>query len=588
MDQDYYITHKMKNFKIRSYTKSTFAYTKLRKTFGRQPLFQMVPAHIIDSINPDQELQKEYILRNPVHREVQASLPQSEHETNTRRRVMHEQGINHTEGGWPPDVHLYNEDHLNRHRRRVQHEDNYIHSILNMKPYVEHLIDQNNAIDMYQTYFADMQPQTPVEKYNIQIANIFRDPFCRPVSCITWTNEKIAKLVASYCYKMYPESETKSKKICYVWDVNKQTSPIYEFSPTHGCWQVACSPLESDLLITGLGNGTVSVFDIRVSSNSVGSSSIYNSHFAPVTALLYTNSRTNSEFFTGSPDGQCLWWDKRNLSKPIDRLQMSVKLAVNEEPSFINSQGVSALEFDRGLPTKFLCGTESGLIINTNRMGRSRSEILTSFWDAHTGPVKAVQRSPCTLRMFISCGDWRVRIWSEEVRTAPIIVTRPYRYQITDVSWAPLRFSSYMAVSEDGIFHYWDLLRKYNQPVANLHISSHGLNKVTPHPEGQSIAVGDNEGSLFLLHLSDNMIFPGPNDKQLMHQTYNRETKREHNVDTRLKEQRLKMRTGVEPPTVFNEEENSDIDDLEEVTKEYFNTVKKEISQMGGALAGDS
>ncbi|XP_023941304.1 dynein intermediate chain 3, ciliary-like [Bicyclus anynana] len=577
----------MKKFKIGTYRQSNYAYTKLRKTFGRQPLFQIVPAHIIDSINSDVELHKEYVLRNPVHREIQATLPQSEHDTNTKQIVMHEQGINHTEGGWPRDVHLYNEDHLNRHRRRVQHEDNYVHSILNMRPQIEHFIDQNNAIDMYQTYFADMEARAPVEKYNVQIANVFRDPFCRPVSSIAWTDEKRAKLVASYCHKNFQESETNEKNVCYVWDINKQTSPVQEFSPTHGCWQVVCAPLESDILITGLVNGTINVFDIRASSNPVSSSSIYNSHFAPITALRYTHLRTNTEFFTGSPDGQCLWWDKRNLSKPIDRLLMSVKLEGNEAPSFTNSEGVSSLEFDRGLPTKFLCGTESGLIINANRMGRSHSEVLTSYWNAHTGLVRAVQRSPCTLRMFISCGDYRVRIWSEEVRTAPIIVTNPYRSEVTDVCWAPLRYTSYMAVTEDGVFHYWDLIRKYHQPTAKLRVSRHGLNKLMPHPKGQSIGVGDNVGSLFLLHLSENMISSGPNDKQLMHQIYNRETKREHNVDTRFKEQRLKMRVETEPTAEINEdEENNSIDDLEQLTKEYLNTVQEEMGEIGGILNG--
>lgn len=573
---------------MKSYSKLTYPYTKLRKDFGKQPLFQTVPAHIIDSINSDKELQNEYVLRNPVHREVQATLPQAEHDTNTKQIIIHEQGINHTEGGWPRDVHLYNEDHLSRHRRRVQHEDHYIHSILNMKPLIEHFIDQNNAIDVYQTYFADMQPQAPVEKYNVQIANVFRDSFRRPISCIAWMNEKRGKLVTSYCHKSSPESGINQKTVCYVWDVNKQASPIYEFSPSHGCWQVACSPLESDVLITGLGNGTVCVFDVRASPSSVGSSSIYNSHFAPVTALLYTHSRTNTEFFTGSPDGQCLWWDKRNLSKPIDRLLMSVKLAVNEEPSLFNSEGVSSLEFDRGLPTKFLCGTESGLIINVNRMGKKHSEILTSYWEAHTGPVRAVQRSPCTLRMFISCGDSRVRIWSEEVRTAPIIVSNPYRYEVTDVCWAPLRYSSYMAVSEDGNFYYWDLLRKYNRAVTVLHVSKHGLNKIAPHQGGELVAVGDNEGSLFLLRLSDNMSFPGANDKQLMHQIYNRETKREHNVDTRVKELRLRARVEEEPQTVSNEDVINDFDDLQKVSEDYLNAVKEEMGRMGGTLAAKS
>ncbi|XP_046959685.1 dynein intermediate chain 3, ciliary-like [Vanessa cardui] len=567
-----------------TYFKSTYEYTKLRKNFGKQPLFQNVPAHILDSINPDYELQKQYILRNPVHREVQAVSPQTEHDSNTKQVIKHEQGINHTEGGWPRDVHLYNEEHILRHRRRIQHEENYVHSVLNLRPAMEHFIDQNNAIDMYQAYFSDMEPQAPVEEYKVQIANVFRDTFNRPISSIAWTNEKKSKVIASYCYKTYSvEPDRNQNNICYVWDVNRQTSPIYEFSPKSCCWQVESSPVEAEVIVAGLSNGTINIFDIRSSSEPVTTSSIYNSHLGPITALLFTHSRTHTEFFTGSLDGQCLWWDKRNISKPVDQLSMSVRYPADEEPNLTNSEGISSLQFDKGLPTKFLCGTESGLVINANRMGRSHSEILTSYWVAHTGPVRSVHRSPCTLRMFITCGDWNVKIWSEEVRSGPIIVTKPYRHQITDVSWAPLRYSCYMVVAADGVFNYWDLLRKYKQPVASLNISDHGLTKIAPHPEGESIAVGDNYGSLFLLHLSDNMIYPGVNDKQLMHQIYDRETRREHILDARLKEIRLKARMEQEPSIILPEE-TTDTEDLEAEEELYFKIVKEEINITDGVF----
>ncbi|XP_045448777.1 dynein intermediate chain 3, ciliary-like [Melitaea cinxia] len=566
------------------YSKSTYEYTKLRKNFGRQPLFQNVPAHIIDTINPDYELQKQYTLRNPVHQQIQATLPQTDHESNTKKIVKHEQGINHTEGGWPRDVHLYNEEHILRHRRRIQHDESYVHSVLNLKPSLEHLIDQNNAIDMYQSYFTNIHPQASVEKYNVQISNEFRDPYHRPISCIAWTNERNSKLITSYCDKIYSiESDTNPQNVCYIWDVNRQTSPVYQFSPENGCWQVTGSPVRPEIIVAGLENGIFNIFDTRMGSKPVCSSSIYNSHFGPITALLYTHTRTNTEFFTGSLDGQCLWWDERNISQPIDKLPMSVRFSTKAEPNLTNSEGVSSLQFDKGLPTKFLCGTESGLVINANRMGRSHSEILTSYWEAHTGPVRAVHRSPCTLRMFITCGDSTVKVWSEEVRTASIIFTKPYRQQITDVSWAPLRYSCYMVVSAGGVFYYWDLLRKFDQPVASLNISNHGLTKVVPHLEGESIAVGDNYGSLFLLHLSENMIFPGPNDKQFMHQVYDRETRREHILDARLKELRLKTRT---EPTTDATDDNTDTEnfDVEKETEDYFKIVKEEISLMGGVF----
>ncbi|KAG6445312.1 dynein intermediate chain 3, ciliary-like [Manduca sexta] len=563
------------------YMKSTYEYTKLRKNFGRQILFQALPAQMLDSINPNIEDQQQYILRNPVHRDVQATMPQSENETNTKQVVIHEQGINHTEGGWPREVHTYNEDHVLRHCRRVMHDDNYIHTVLSLAPIMEHYVDQNNAIEMYQNYFDDMTPQKPVEKYSVRVTNIFRDVLHRSINCIQWTNEKKPKLVVAYADKYSPESDILKSNDCYIWDINRQMSPLQELNLDQACWQLACSPVDPEVVIAGLENGTVNIFDIRESANAVSSSSVYNSHRSPVTALLYTHSRTHTEFFTGSLDGQCIWWDCRNLSQPLDRLTMSVRIASGEEPCFTNAEGVTSLDYDQGLPTKFLCGTESGLVINVNRMGRTHSEVLSSYWDAHCGPVRAVHRSHCTLRMFLTCGDWAVRIWSEEVRTAPIIVTKPYRQQVTDATWAPLRYSSYMVACADGIFYYWDFLRKYKDPLVTLKVSNSELKRITPHRKGELVAIGDNDGSLFLLSLSEYMIAPGKDDKQLMMKTYERETRREHFLDTRLKEIRLKAR--AEEITAEDTSLGEEVDEETETKKteeEYFKIVNEELRQM--------
>lgn len=563
------------------YMKSTYEYTKSRKNFGRQALFQSVAAHILDSILPDKEEQKKYILRNPVHREITATMAQSENETNTPQVVLHEQGINHNEGGWPREVHVYNEDHVFRYRRRIMHDENYIHTVMSLSPVVQHYVNQNNAIEMYQTYFDDMKYQEPVEKYNVSVANVFRDSHHKPISCIQWTNEKKSKLAVAYCERKYSHIESSKRNYCYLWDVNRQTEPVHEITPKNPCWQLACSPVNSELIIAGLSNGTVNLFDIRQGSNAVYNSSVYNSHRDPVTALLYTHSRTHTEFFTGSIDGQCLWWDLRNLSKPLDCLVMSIRMPSNESPSLNKSEGVSSLEFDHGLPTKFLCGTESGLVINVNRMGRIHSEMLTSYWDCHAGPVRSVHRSNCTTRMFLTCGDWSVRIWSEEVHTAPIIVTKPYRYEVTDAAWAPLRYSSYMVACSDGIFSYWDILRKYKAPVISFQVSKYELTKICPHTNGQSVAIGDNNGCLFLLMLSQNMILPSKYDKQLMLQIYSREARREHNLDTRLKEIRLKMRT-EQAALVIPSKSDLNLEDQQDraTDQEYFDKITSELKQM--------
>lgn len=564
------------------YIKSTYEYSKQRKTFGRQPLFQDF-SHILDSIKPNEAEQKLYILRNPVNRMVQATKPKVLKDTNTPQIETYEQGINHVEGGWPREVHLYNEDHVIRHRRRVQHEDNYINTVIKLSPVMTHYVNQNNAIDMYQAYFDEIQPQEPVEKCNVRTANVFCDPYNRPVSCVVWTHEHTAKLAVAYSDKSCG-SETTLNNDCFIWDTSNQTEPIHRLIPEKPCWQLACSPLTPEVLVGGLANGTVTLFDIRESERPILCSTIYNSHRGPVTSLLYNYSRTHTEFFTGSTDGQCLWWDLRDLSKPLSQIPMSVRIKSSQEPNLSNAEGVSCLEFHSGVPTKFLCGTESGLVINANRMGKTHSEILSSYWNCQCGPVRAVNRSPCTLRMFLTCGDYSVRIWSEEVRTAPIIVTKPYRYEVTDAIWAPLRFSSCMSICAGGYFYYWDFLRKYREPVSTLQVSKYALTRITSHCDGESVAIGDNNGSVFLVQLSENMTVPAKHDKALMFQIYERETHREHILDTRLKEIHLKARAEEEAALLAaegSEDESFDDDEILKLTEEkYFKIVEEELRQM--------
>ncbi|KAI5651879.1 dynein intermediate chain 3, ciliary [Phthorimaea operculella] len=573
------------------YMKSTFEYTKLRKTFGRQALFQTVPAHLVDSIPEDKTLQKMYILRNPVHRETQAALPQSEHDCNTKQKKMVESTMNHIEGGWPREVPWESEELVQRHRRRVQHDDSYVQAIFKVAPAITHCLDQNNAIEMYESYFVNMPQQAPVEKHSIKTANVFRDRERRRVSSIIWTNEQNPKLVVSHYATQVDSGATDDEMFnyrtnnCFIWDIHRESSPLTVLQHTHACWRIGNSPTVPEIFVGGMENGVVNLFDIRQGSSAVLESSVYNSHTLPITGLLYIHSRTLTEFYTGSPDGFCLWWDTRKLSEPTERIPMSVRLAPKENPSLANAEGVSSIQFDRGMPTRFLVGTESGLVINGNRMGKSHNEILTNYWNAHTGPVRAVHRSPCTMRMFITCGDFTVRIWSEEVRTEPIIVALPYKHEVTDVAWAPQRFSSYMSVCTNGVFYYWDLLRKYKGPVVQLQVSKYPLSKLTPHNEGELIAVGDSNGSTFLLQLAENMAVSGGHDKVLMTQVYDRETKREHILDNRVKEIHLKKKAEEEAAACRAEEGEPEEINEEEIDKQteenYFKIVNEQLEKLG-------
>ncbi|KAF9824653.1 hypothetical protein SFRURICE_004110 [Spodoptera frugiperda] len=520
------------------------SYIVPRKSFGKQPLFNVVGPVMLDSINPNVAYQKEYVVRNPVHCSTQVVLPKSEHEANTTIVEKKNQGINHVEGGWPKEVHHDNEEETTRYRRRIERDDAYVHSVLSLVPKFEKLISQNNAIDIYQQYFHGMEELLSAEKATAKLNNTYRDPDSRPVAGLAWTIENDPKLVVSYCDKKYPVHGAVNKKFtCYQWDLENPESPAIEFDPPAACWDLACSPSNPSIVLGGLEDGRVCVFDLSAHDHCVSVSPPHTAHRAPVTGLLYVQSRDHSEFFTSSSDGLCMWHDLRNLSRPIDMLIMSVNVPQGDSISLANAEGITSIHYDRNLPTRFFAGTESGLVINVNRRGKTQEDKMSSLYQAHFGPVRAVHRSPCTSKMFLSCGDWTTHIWSEDIKVSPIISGVMHRYQILDAVWAPDRYSGYMTVSADGYFRYWDLLRKYREPVLSMPLANNPILKISPLADSQFVAFGGKCGRVFLVSLSNVLCYTDSRDKQLMLQTFERENHREAILTARIKEIRLKFKT---------------------------------------------
>jgi hypothetical protein len=69
-------------------------------------------------------------------------------------------------------------------------------------------------------------------------------------------------------------------------------------------------------------------------------------------------------------------------------------------------------------------GTETGLVFNGNRKGKTVFEKISATYYCHHGPVYSAQRNPAFLKNFLTVGDWQVRVWSEDVKESPIMWTK--------------------------------------------------------------------------------------------------------------------------------------------------------------------
>lgn len=64
---------------------------------------------------------------------------------------------------------------------------------------------------------------------------------------------------------------------------------------------------DTNSLVSGQLNGQVAVWDIRRGSEPVELSVVEQSHRDPVHNVLWINSKSGSEFFSSSTDGQVKW-----------------------------------------------------------------------------------------------------------------------------------------------------------------------------------------------------------------------------------------------------------------------------------------
>ena len=75
-------------------------------------------------------------------------------QVNTAAVVCISHGMSHSEGGWPKEVDPTEAEQVIRWRKKVEKDEDYIKQVVRLGAVVEELVKQNNAIDIYEEYFA--------------------------------------------------------------------------------------------------------------------------------------------------------------------------------------------------------------------------------------------------------------------------------------------------------------------------------------------------------------------------------------------------------------------------------------------------
>ncbi|XP_044001615.1 dynein axonemal intermediate chain 2 [Aphidius gifuensis] len=518
-----------------------YAYVKSRSQFGKWCNFSESDKIEID-IKPEKNFMNEYIRIDPVTQGTQCGKIYSHHDVNTTTATFKESGMHHVEGGWPKDINMYELEQTVRYRRKIEKDELYIHTMLQLMPPMEHCILQNNSCNIYEQYFHDTEATSLIQRTFSRTVNVYRDivPVERPITHLSWSPDQGTRLAVSYCHTSFKKLKI-SSSYSYIWDIENPNNPYLILKPSCPIVAMEYAPKDSNTLISGMISGQVGYWDIRKGCEPVEMSNIENSHRDICDNVLWINSKTGTEFFSSSRDGQIKWWDTRKISSPIENLV--IDLFKTEEQNIDRAIGISALQFEQSIGTRFMCGLENGMVISGNRKGKTPGEKISTRFKAQYGPVLTVERNPNFVKNFLTVGDWTARIWSEDCRESCIAWTPGHRELLTGGAWSPTRFSVFFLTKVDGTLDVWDLLVQQDSPVLSIKVCDEALTCIKPHEQGQLAAVAGKNGTTYLIEFSEALTINQKNDKLLLTALLDRETRREKVIEAKNREIRLKMKT---------------------------------------------
>jgi dynein intermediate chain 2 len=217
-------------------------------------------------------------------------------------------------------------------------------------------IRQNNEIDLFEEYFSGEQPELLSETISTKTMMIFKDPnqIKRAVTKISWHPEVTTELRVGVSYAMlrFQQMPPKMPMHSYIWHLNNPNFPEKTLSPPSPLCTMVFNHKNSDIIVGGSYNGSLSFFDLRKGSSSgvikpFETTLLEKSHHDPVYDIYWlTVGKAGTECVTTSTDGRILWWDYKKLSDgPVDELNLQEQFNVGDQQT-TKLLGGTSLEYN--------------------------------------------------------------------------------------------------------------------------------------------------------------------------------------------------------------------------------------------------
>ncbi|XP_077981202.1 dynein axonemal intermediate chain 4-like [Glandiceps talaboti] len=335
----------------------------------------------------------------------------------------------------------------------------------------------------------------------------------RNVSCMSWNKSNSDLLAVGY--GQFGFTDQKGGLAC-CWSLKNPEFPERVFHTESGVTAMDFSATNPNLLAVGLYDGTVAIYNVRITSNDpvLDSFESNGKHSAPVWQLKWIEKDRGSGDEKGevlvsiSTDGRVTQWmirkgfecaDLMKLKRVSTKQGKKGQETQKKTEAFISRQAPGmCFDFNAKDPNIYLAGTEEGHI---HKCSCSYNEQYLDSYFGHTGPVYKVQWSPFLPDIFLSCSaDWSIRLWSQD-QLQPLINFHSSTKAVMDVCWSPKSATVFGCVNE-GAIEIWDLNVNTLDPII-VSVPAPGVqySSVTFAYNSDCILVGDSEGQVSVFQL---------------------------------------------------------------------------------------
>ena len=363
----------------------------------------------------------------------------------------------------------------------------------------------------------------------------------RSVTSISW-NPKYEDLFAvGYGSYAFPKKKDEKEKgddredrsddilesgYIFVYSIKNNYYPEIKYTTESGVLSLDFHPVHISLLVAGMYDGTVAVFDIQQKQKTpiILCDIRHQRHMDPVWQVKWYSLSEKNEyiFFSISSDGKVNKWSffgnvaklecEEMITLKYSDSQNELHNAQNQEGDnkekedgfvFGNSGGM-CFDFNKhkGKEHLYVLGTEEGHIHLCS--AKHRGHFIQTY-EGHTMGVYTLSWNPFHQKIFASCSaDWTIKIWHYKI-FAPLIIF-DMQNAVGDVAWSPWCSTIFAAVTIQGDMKFFDLNRNRKSAIheKKLH-DSIPINHMAFNKFEYVFVTGNEKGKVRLWRMADSL-----------------------------------------------------------------------------------